>query len=64
MMFYFSSLGYFHVMWEEALSKLALVALAATIVECVPVTEVVDDNISVPLTTMLVAFLLFSFNAQ
>ena len=64
MMFYFSSLGYIHVIWEEALGKLALVALAATVVECIPVTEVVDDNISVPLATMLVAFLLFSSNAQ
>jgi len=39
MMFYFSSLGYIHVIWEEALGKLALVALAATVVECIPVTE-------------------------
>nr|Q2N2K2.1 RecName: Full=Probable phytol kinase 2, chloroplastic; Flags: Precursor [Glycine max]ABA42675.1 phytol kinase [Glycine max] len=62
MMLYFSSLGYIDVIWEEALGKLALVALAATVVECVPVTEVVDDNISVPLATMLVAFLLFSSN--
>ncbi|KXG27303.2 probable phytol kinase, chloroplastic [Sorghum bicolor] len=64
MMFYFSSLGYIDVIWQEALGKLALVALAATVVECIPVTEVVDDNISVPLATMLVAFLLFSSNAQ
>ncbi|KAL6651598.1 hypothetical protein ACP70R_010523 [Stipagrostis hirtigluma subsp. patula] len=57
MLFYFSSLGYFHVSWEEALGKLVLVALAATVVECIPVTDVVDDNISVPMATMMVAFL-------
>ncbi|KAL6844162.1 hypothetical protein ACP4OV_025835 [Aristida adscensionis] len=64
MLFYFSSLGYFHVSWEDALGKLVLVALAATVVECIPVTDVVDDNISVPLTTMMVAFLLFGSNTQ
>lgn len=64
MLFYFSSLGYIHVSWEEAFGKLALVALAATVVECIPVIDVVDDNISVPLATMLVAFLLFGSNTQ
>ncbi|GJN26082.1 hypothetical protein PR202_gb13984 [Eleusine coracana subsp. coracana] len=64
MLFYFSSLGYIHVNSEEALGKLVLVALAATLVECIPVTDVVDDNISVPMATMLVAFMLFGSNAQ
>ncbi|OEL32733.1 putative phytol kinase 2, chloroplastic [Dichanthelium oligosanthes] len=64
MLYYFSSLGYIHVGWAEAFGKLALVALAATVVECIPVTDVVDDNISVPLATMLVAFLLFGSNTQ
>ncbi|XP_040379489.1 probable phytol kinase 1, chloroplastic [Oryza brachyantha] len=63
MLFYFSCLGYFNVCWELALGKLALAALAATVVECIPVTDVVDDNISVPLATMLAAFLLFGFSA-
>ncbi|PAN40673.1 hypothetical protein PAHAL_7G332700 [Panicum hallii] len=64
MLFYFSSLGYIHVSWEEAFGKLALVALAATLVESIPATDVVDDNISVPLATMLVALLLFGSNTQ
>ncbi|CAN6250604.1 unnamed protein product [Urochloa humidicola] len=64
MLFYFSSLGCIHVSWEEAFGKLALVALAATAVECIPVTDVVDDNISVPLATMLVASLLFGSSTQ
>ncbi|XP_062227312.1 probable phytol kinase, chloroplastic [Phragmites australis] len=63
MLFYFSSLGYVHVSCEEALGKLVLVALAATIVEFIPVNDVVDDNIFVPLATM-VAFLLFSSAAR
>ncbi|XP_039819853.1 probable phytol kinase, chloroplastic isoform X1 [Panicum virgatum] len=64
MLFYFSSLGYVHVSWEEAFGKLALVALAATVVECIPATDVVDDNISVPLASMFVALLLFGSNTQ
>uniref|UniRef100_A0A0D9WAY9 phytol kinase n=1 Tax=Leersia perrieri TaxID=77586 RepID=A0A0D9WAY9_9ORYZ len=63
MLFYFSCFGYFNVCWDQALGKLALVALAATVMECIPVTNVVDDNISVPLATMLVAFLLFGYSA-
>ncbi|CAM0902397.1 unnamed protein product [Alopecurus aequalis] len=59
MLFYFSWLGYIHVSWDQALGKLVLVALAATVVECIPVIDVVDDNISVPFATMFVAFLLF-----
>jgi phytol kinase len=64
MLFYFSGLGYIHVNWEEALGKLVLVALAATVVECILVTDVVDDSISVPLATMLVASVLFDSNAR
>jgi phytol kinase len=64
MLCYFSGLGYIHVNWEEALAKLVLVALAATVVECIPVTDVVDDNISVPLATVLVASVLFGSNAR
>jgi phytol kinase len=64
MLFYFSSLGYVHVNLEEALGKLVLVALAATVVECIPATDVVDDNASVPLATILVASVLFGSSAH
>ncbi|KAL5216454.1 hypothetical protein ABZP36_007855 [Zizania latifolia] len=64
MLFYFSGLGYFRVSWGLGIGKLALVAFAATVVECIPVTDVVDDNISVPLATMLVAFLLFGYSSH
>ncbi|KAG8043883.1 hypothetical protein GUJ93_ZPchr0458g22269 [Zizania palustris] len=64
MMFYFSGLGYFRVSWELGIGKLALVAFAATVVECIPVTDVVDDNISVPFAAMFVAFLLFGYTSH
>jgi hypothetical protein len=32
-------------------------------VECIPVNDVVDDNISVPLATMLAAYLLFGYSS-
>ncbi|KAK1686416.1 hypothetical protein QYE76_047264 [Lolium multiflorum] len=63
MLLYFSWLGHIQVSWDQALGKLLLVALAATVVECIPVNDVVDDNISVPLATMFVAFLLFGNTA-
>uniref|UniRef100_A0A8R7TNJ1 phytol kinase n=1 Tax=Triticum urartu TaxID=4572 RepID=A0A8R7TNJ1_TRIUA len=63
MLLYCPWLGYINVSWDQAFGKLALVTLAATAVECIPVTEVLDDSIYVPLATMLVAFLLFGHTA-
>ncbi|KAF9596712.1 hypothetical protein IFM89_012911 [Coptis chinensis] len=60
MLYYFSALGYFQLDWTTAVQRVALVALVATIVESLPTTEVVDDNISVPISSMLIAFMFFS----
>ncbi|XP_026662177.1 probable phytol kinase 2, chloroplastic isoform X3 [Phoenix dactylifera] len=59
MLYYFSAFGCFHLDWDKAVERVAVVSLAATVVESLPVTEFVDDNISVPLTSMLTASLLF-----
>ncbi|CAA6670510.1 unnamed protein product [Spirodela intermedia] len=48
----------------EAVKNVALVSLAATAVESLPITDVLDDNISVPLLSMLVASLLFGFQTH
>jgi len=37
------------------------VALVATVVESLPITEVVDDNITVPLVSMVVSMLSFGY---
>jgi phytol kinase len=41
--------------------KVALVSLVTTMVESLPTTEVVDDNIYVPLVSMAVAFWMFGY---
>ncbi|CAB4299512.1 unnamed protein product [Prunus armeniaca] len=60
MLYYYSFLGYFQLNWVETVEKVALISLVATIVESLPITEVLDDNISVPLVSMAAAYLSFS----
>ncbi|KAI4346443.1 hypothetical protein L6164_007338 [Bauhinia variegata] len=60
MLYYYSVLGYIQLDWSRTFQRVALVSLVATVVESLPITEVVDDNISVPLATTTVAFLSFS----
>lgn len=62
MLYYYSILGYFHMEnWVWTMERVALVSLVATVVESLPVTQVVDDNISVPLASMLTAILSFGY---
>ncbi|KAJ6432958.1 hypothetical protein OIU84_020070 [Salix udensis] len=49
MLYYYSALGYFQLEWTWTFQRVALVALVATVVESLPITEIVDDNITVPL---------------
>ncbi|XP_021295706.1 phytol kinase 1, chloroplastic isoform X3 [Herrania umbratica] len=58
-LYYYSVLGYFQLDWGWTMCRVALVSLVATVVESLPFTTVVDDNISVPLATMIAAY--FSF---
>ncbi|VVA20599.1 PREDICTED: phytol kinase [Prunus dulcis] len=60
MLYYYSFLGYFQLNWVETVEKVALISLVATIVESLPITDVLDDNISVPLVSMAAAYLSFS----
>ncbi|CAJ1976647.1 unnamed protein product [Sphenostylis stenocarpa] len=61
MLYYYSVLGYIHLDWTSTVPRVALISFVATIVESLPITEVVDDNISVPLVTMAVAFFTFRY---
>ncbi|KAF8021855.1 hypothetical protein BT93_G2101 [Corymbia citriodora subsp. variegata] len=61
MLHYFSSLGYFRLDWTTTLWQVALISLVATVVESLPTKEVLDDNISVPLSSMLMAFWIFGW---
>ncbi|KAL5976571.1 hypothetical protein ACLOJK_020904 [Asimina triloba] len=46
--------------WESTVKKVAIISLVATLVESLPITQFVDDNISVPLASMMMAALFFS----
>ncbi|XP_022748050.1 F-box/kelch-repeat protein At3g23880-like [Durio zibethinus] len=60
MLYYYSVLGYFQSDWGWTLMhRVALVSLVSRVVESLPITMAIDDNISVPLATMLVAYLSF-----
>ncbi|KAH9327163.1 hypothetical protein KI387_007341, partial [Taxus chinensis] len=50
---YFSKLGFIQLTWETIVQNVAIISVAATIVESLPVTQFLDDNISVPLTSIL-----------
>ncbi|XP_020590866.1 probable phytol kinase 1, chloroplastic isoform X5 [Phalaenopsis equestris] len=60
MLYYFSAFGYFHLGWSTV-EKVVLISFAATVVESLPLSEVIDDNITVPVTSMVAACLLFGF---
>ncbi|KAJ3678418.1 hypothetical protein LUZ60_002221 [Juncus effusus] len=63
MLFYFSIFGYMHLDWDETILKAALVSLVATLVESLPITDFLDDNISVPIASMCTAFLVFGYSS-
>ncbi|XP_062091915.1 probable phytol kinase 1, chloroplastic isoform X2 [Humulus lupulus] len=60
MLYYFSALGYIQLDWSSTIQRVALVAMVATVVESLPISEAVDDNLSVPLATMIAAYLSFN----
>lgn len=59
MLYYFSKFGYFELDWVKTIERVAMVAIMATLVESLPTKGGLDDNISVPLVSMLTAYLSF-----
>lgn len=59
MLYYYSALGHVQFDLWNIVPRVAFVSFVATVVESLPITEVVDDNISVPLVTMAVTFFTF-----
>jgi len=59
-LYYYSVLGHVQLDWESTVPRVAFISFVATIVESLPITKIVDDNISVPLVTMAVAFFTFT----
>lgn len=59
-LYYYSSMGFYHLDWERAVQCVALISLAATTVESLPISTQIDDNMTVPLVSVLVGCMLFS----
>ncbi|GAV66579.1 CTP_transf_1 domain-containing protein [Cephalotus follicularis] len=57
-MYYLSSFGYLQKSWEMVLGFL-VVSLASALVESLPISTVLDDNLTVTLTSILVGSLVF-----
>ncbi|XP_023891500.1 farnesol kinase, chloroplastic isoform X2 [Quercus suber] len=57
-MYYFSSFGFLQERWEMVFGFL-VVSLASALVETLPVSTELDDNLTVPLTSILVGILVF-----
>ncbi|XP_071721827.1 probable phytol kinase 1, chloroplastic [Rutidosis leptorrhynchoides] len=58
MLYYYSVMGYFELDWTLTIQKIALVSLVPTMVESLPINKLVDDNISVPLSTAISTYIL------
>lgn len=56
---YFCKFGFYECNMMHTALKVATIALAATIVESLPITDTFDDNVTVPLTCVAVGSLLF-----
>ncbi|XP_042034547.1 probable phytol kinase 1, chloroplastic [Salvia splendens] len=61
MLYYFSVLGYVELDWTTTVGRVALVSLVATFVESLPTNGIVDDNISVPLASMVASYFIFGW---
>ncbi|KAG9138871.1 hypothetical protein Leryth_007496 [Lithospermum erythrorhizon] len=59
MLYYFAAFGFIDLSWDRTIKRVALIALLATLVESLPTSSLVDDNISVPLASMITALLTF-----
>ncbi|KAG0566052.1 hypothetical protein M758_7G033400 [Ceratodon purpureus] len=63
-LWYFSLMGFYELDTKGTLLRLAVVSLAATVVESLPISTKLDDNVTVPLTTVIVGMLLFPSDAN
>ena len=56
---YFDAFGSHIEPWTDVSVKVAFIALVSTIVESLPITDKLDDNLTVPLSAVIVGSLLF-----
>ncbi|KAL8538754.1 hypothetical protein ACS0TY_000675 [Phlomoides rotata] len=63
MLYYFAALGYIELDWVQTVGRVALVSFVATFVESLPTNGIVDDNVSVPVASMVTSFLVFGYKS-
>ncbi|KAL8551682.1 hypothetical protein ACS0TY_000667 [Phlomoides rotata] len=61
MLYYFAALGYIELDWVQTVGRVSLVSFVATFVESLPTNGIVDDNVSVPVASMVTSFLVFGY---
>ncbi|XP_024531188.1 phytol kinase 1, chloroplastic-like [Selaginella moellendorffii] len=57
--YYFTYLGFYALDPLDTLARVTFISLAATLVESLPITSSLDDNLMVPTTVMLLGSILF-----
>jgi farnesol kinase len=57
-MWYFSSFGYMEGSWTKVIGFL-VVSVIAAVVESLPISTELDDNLTVPLTSILIGSIVF-----
>lgn len=55
---FFHALGYFQCDLPSTVAGIALISLVATVVESLPINQVVDDNLSVPAVAAVMGHLM------
>lgn len=63
-LYYFSLFGFIELDSETTVRNVAIISMAATVVESLPVTRLLDDNISVPSICILVGLCLFPMQSS
>ncbi|MCO5608280.1 hypothetical protein L7F22_062486 [Adiantum nelumboides] len=53
LLYYYSSMGFYQLNWSSAVQVVALISFTATFVESLPISTRLDDNMSVPLVSVL-----------
>ena len=58
-MYYFASFGYMEGIGWDMILRFLIISVASALVESLPISTDIDDNLTIPLTSALVGTLLF-----
>ena len=58
-MYYFSSFGYMESTGWDMILRFLVISIASALIESLPISTDIDDNLTIPVTSALVGTLLF-----